>query len=454
MLAVRKRGYATADEIVSVVGSDIHAETWKKIARPDQLPPAGDWFTWLVMPGRGWGKTRTGAELTDSVARKSPRGAQLLVAGRTPADVRTFALFGSGGLLTHHPDIEYIPSNRLLIWPNGVEGIIRSGANPEEFRGFSGEFAWLDEFGAWDYPAECWNNLIFGMRERNPRICITTTPRPLKILKSIRAEEGTITVKGSSYDNRANLSEKWVKNVLDKLKDSRLGLQEVYGEILEDVEGALWNLKMIDDARVKMSDVPPLIRVAVGVDPQGTKKVDDDDAIGGVNVGGDDDTRYRGPMTGIVVAGIAGNGHIYIMEDVSMNGTPAEWGNRVIATYQTVPCDVIVAERNYGGDMVEHTLRTILKKANIRIVSASRGKTVRAEPISSLYEQGLVHHVSSPHGSGLAPLEDEMTSYTPDTAESPNRMDAMVWAVSELIGDPQVKKKGGTWGRRETGLVR
>src|SRR3990167_5229323 len=170
---------------------------WRSIARPKQLPPDA-FFVWLVLAGRGFGKTRTGAEWIDAQARASNAGDQVLVAGRTPADVRDYSLPGLGGLLTHHRDIDYEPSKRLLTWPNGVTGLIRSGANPEEFRGFGGEKAWLDEFAAWDYPQACWDNLIFGVRQRDPQICVTSTPRPLPVIKAIMAAAGTVTVRGSS----------------------------------------------------------------------------------------------------------------------------------------------------------------------------------------------------------------------------------------------------------------
>lgn len=392
-------------------------------ARPKQRPPEGAWFAWLRLAGRGEGKTRSGIEWLDQRARRKLPGEQVLLAGRTPSDVHDYELTGPGGLLTHHSDIKLVA--RRLYWPNGVIGLIRSGANPEEFRGFSGDTALLGEFAAWDYPRECWENLIFGMREKSPRIGIMTTPREKKILKEIIAMPSVITVRGSSKDNRGNLSEEWYRNVIDPLDGTRLGRREIEAEMLEDVEGALWNLSQIDDLRCKFGEpLPEMKRIVVGVDPQGSKK--------------------EGSETGIVVAGLGINGHVYVLEDGSLNGTPAEWGTRAVALYEKHMADRIVGERNFGGEMVEHVVRTVRKDVSFELVNASRGKQRRAEPIAAIYEQFRAHHVTT-----FAALEDEMCSWTPDSDKSPNRMDALVWAVTELVPAEQQKPKprGGVWGR-------
>lgn len=400
---------------------------WRDQARNKQLPPRGEWFTWLVMAGRGFGKTRTGSEWVNERAISHDRGEEILIAGRTPSDVRDYSLHGEGGLLTHHPEIKYEPSKRMLTWPNGVVGLIRSGANPDEFRGFSGETAWLDEFAAWDYPKDCWNNLKFGLRERDPRVCITTTPRPIQTLKEIIKAKGTVLVTGSSYENRGNLSEKWVENVLEPLMGTRLGRQEIEAELLEDVEGALWKLAQIEALRVKIGEVPRLIRIVVGVDPQAVKRA--------------------GSMTGIVVVGLGVDKHLYVLEDCSINGSPAEWGARAVAAYQKWSADRVVGEVNNGGDMVESTVRAVDENVSYKKVHASRGKTIRAEPVAARTERGEVHHVGA-----WAALEDEMCSWTQDpelnkSLPSPNRMDAMVWAATELTGETDPAKSFGAWGR-------
>lgn len=394
---------------------------WLAGARPNQLPPPGEWFVWMMLWGRGTGKTRTAGEWLDDEVRSGRTGHQVLIAGRTPSDVRDYALHGPGGLLTNHPDIRHKASERLLVWPNGVEGLIRSGANPEEFRGASSDRAWLDEFAAWDYPEESWNNLMFGMREgKSPRIVIATTPRPIPIVKAIMAMPTTVFSRATSYENRANLADIYVRAVLDPLMGTRLGRQEIEAELLDEVEGALWSLKVIDAGRVKRDAVPDLKRIAVGVDPQGTKK--------------------QGSMTGIVAVGEGADGHFYVLEDASVNGTPHEWGHAAVACYERHAADRIVAEKNFGGDMVEQTIRTVRENVSYEAVVASRGKRQRAEPGAALYEQGKVHHAGV-----FAALEDEMCGFTPDTKESPNRMDALVWALTALaFGEPEVF--GGTWG--------
>lgn len=397
------------------------AAKWRAEARPEQLTPPGDWFVWLVKAGRGWGKSRSGAEWIDSEVREGRSGPQVLLAGRTPSDVRDYLLHGAGGLLTHHPDIQYLESKRILRWPNGVEGLVRSGANPEELRGFSGRRALCDELAAWDYPDECWSNLTYGMREGEPRIMVTTTPRPIRLLKQLIKAPSTYVTTGSSYDNRANLSERWVKEVLDPVAGTRTGRQETEGELLEDVEGALWNLDRIDLHRVHPDEVPDLVRCVVGVDPQGVKK--------------------EGAETGIVAAGIDARGHYYILEDGSLCGAPNEWGLRAVAVYARHKADKIVAEMNYGGEMVEATIRAVAKNILVEMVSATRGKRQRAEPVSALYDQGLVHHVGS-----FAKMEDEMTCFTPFTTASPNRMDALVWALSDLSAVQPKKLTKMTWG--------
>lgn len=411
--------------------------TWE-IDEPTGDPRAsGAWTVFLYLAGRGTGKTRSASEWLDEQARLSPKGSQVLVAGRTPADVDSFMLNGPGGLLTNHPDIIYIPSKRKLIWPNGVVGIIRSGANPEEFRGFSGEIAWLDEFCAWAYAEAAWHNLILSLRERNPRVFISTTPRPLKILKTIMGQSKTITVLASTLENKANLSEIFIETVVEPMMDTRLGRQELSAEILDKVEGALWEYDDIHNHRFDPAKIhPDLVRVVVAVDPQGTKK--------------------DGAMTGIVVAGITADDHIYVLHDGSLNAKPSEWANRAISLYRTHMADKIVAEKNFGGDMVLDTIRQIDKAANAALVNASRGKIQRAEPVHALYEKGMVHHY------GFFPqLEDEMISFVPGgkkmkerteegevTMESPNRLDALVWAITALTEKTEEAPTKATWGRR------
>ncbi len=416
---------------------DFKKITWEIDAPTGDPRASGAWTVFLYLAGRGTGKTRSASEWLDEQARLSPRGSQVLVAGRTPADVDSFMLNGPGGLLTNHPDIIYIPSKRKLIWPNGVVGIIRSGANPEEFRGFSGEIAWLDEFCAWAYADASWNNLVLSLRERNPRVFISTTPRPMKILKTIMSLPKTISVVASTLENKANLSEIFIETVVNPMMTTRIGRQELSAEILDKVEGALWEFDDIEQYRYPDDKpLPDMVRVVVGVDPQGVKK--------------------DGAMTGIVVAGIDAMDHVYVIEDGSLNGKPTEWANRAISLYRTHLADKIIAEKNFGGDMVLDTISKVDKQANAAVVNASRGKIQRAEPISALYQKGMVHHYGR-HSQ----LEDEMVSFVPGgkkikertdegevTMESPNRLDALVWAITALTEKTEPVPTKATWGRR------
>lgn len=404
----------------------ISSTRWQLQARPKQLPPPGDdWFVWLLRCGRGTGKTRSITEWLDSRARQKAPGSQVLLAGRTPADVRDFELHGPGGLITNHPDVEYFPSKRLLRWPNGVDGVIRSGANPEEFRGFSGDTAVLGEFAAWDYPEQAWYNLMFGMREGNPQIAIGTTPKPIEILRKIAAMPGTVLVVESSYANIENLSPKYVSAVLDPLMGTTLGRREIEGLDTDDAEGALWKRPLIADNRVSPGllsgpNAPELSLVAVGVDPQGKKGLQDD---------------QHDRETGIVCAALCldngpWHGHYFVLEDSSINGSPNEWGSAVVACYKRNQADLVVAEINFGGEMVESTISVIDPNVPVKVVTASRGKVRRASPIVALYEKGKVHHVGM-HTT----LEDEQCNWVHKEGKnwSPNRMDALVWAITDLI---------------------
>jgi len=336
---------------------------------------------------------------------------------------------GPGGLLKNTPRSErpeYEPSKRRLTWPNGSWATIYSDGEPEQLRGFSGDTAWLDEFAKYRYPQAVWDNLQFGMREASvdmPRVLITTTPRPLALLRQIEAEPGSVVVTGSSYENRANLAPIWFERTIAKYEGTRFGRQEIYAEILGDVPGALWTRRNLDEYRVK--EAPPLERVVVAVDPAATSTEDANE-------------------TGIVVAGIApdqeGHKHGFTLDDWTVKGSPDVWGRKAVAAYHFYEADRIVAESNQGGEMVSHVIRSVDRNVPVTLVHASRGKYIRAEPVSAIYEQGRVHHVGT-----LAELEDQMVEFTPESAAdrskgvSPDRVDALVWAYTELF--PRMTQK-------------
>lgn len=339
-------------------------------------------------------------------------GRWIALVARTPADARDYMIEGPGGILRNtHPRERplYEPSKRRLTWPNGSWATIYSDEEPDQLRGYSGDTAWLDEFAKWKHPQECWDNLQFGMREASgdrPRRLITTTPRPIKVLKAIEAMPGTVVVTGSSYENRANLDPAWFAETLAAYEGTRLGRQEIYAEIIDDVPGALWQRQMIEDSRV--TEHPQLVRVVVGVDPEA-------------------ESGEGSAETGIIVAGLGKDGHGYVLEDASLRGTPDQWGRAVVTAYHKLQADRIIGEVNNGGEMVGYVIRTIDRRVPFRAVRASRGKVARAEPVAALYEQGKVHHVGV-----FAELEDQLCSWVPGD-KSPDRLDALVWSLTELM---------------------
>lgn len=378
-------------------------------ARENQLPPAGSWFAWLLLAGRGFGKSRTGAEyIRDRVEHHGARRVALV--GPTSADVRDVMVEGESGLLAVCPPWSrpvYEPSKRRLTWPNGAIATCYSADEPNRLRGPQHDAAWADELAAWRYADDAWDNLLLGLRLGNdPRVVVTTTPRPTKIIKGLMVDTGTVITRGSTYDNAANLAAPFLDKVRKKFEGTRLGRQELHAEILDDNPNALWQRAVIDTLRVLQH--PDLERVVVAVDPAITANEDSDE-------------------TGIVVEGRGVDGGGYVLEDASMKGSPDAWGRAAVTAYHKHKADLIVAEANQGGDMVRHVIATVDPKVKVKLVHASRGKVIRAEPVAALYEQGRYHHVGT-----FAQLEDQMCEWQPG-APSPDRMDAHVWGATELF---------------------
>jgi phage terminase large subunit-like protein len=389
------------------------AYDWKFWARPNQLPPPGDWRVWLLLAGRGFGKSRTGAEwVKDQV--DAGKCARVALVAPTAADARDVMVEGESGLLSvcppwNHPT--YNSSLRRVTWPNGAIATLYSADEPERLRGPQHDGAWVDELGSWRYP-EAWDMLMFGLRLGNdPRVVVTTTPRPIPIIKQLVADKHCTVTRGSTYDNLLNLAPDFVRQIVARYEGTRLGRQELMAEILEDVPGALWTLPGIEALRVPQA--PELVRVVVAIDPAATNTEDSDE-------------------TGIVVAGRGRDGQGYVLADLSLKASPDGWGRRAATAYQEFAADRVVYEANQGGDMVKFTLRTVDPRLPLRDVHASRGKRTRAEPIAALYEQGRIHHVGI-HRK----LEDQMCSWNPDDArmDSPDRVDALVWALTDLMLD-------------------
>lgn len=399
--------------------------TWPLWARPNQLVPhTTHWITFLALSGRGFGKTRLGAEETRWRVEEAGVMRVHLVA-RTQADVRDTMVEGESGLIAVSPPWfkpKYESSKRRVVWPNGAYALMFSAEQYDQLRGPQCEFLWADEVASWQYPDETWANAMFGLRlGKNPQAVATSTPRPIKLIRELLNSPDTVVVRGSSYENRDNLAPAFFKQIIRKYEGTRLGRQEIYGEVLDDNPNALWTRERIDLLRVV--HIPDLIRIVVAVDPPAL-----------------DDSMYdydedRAAECGIVVVGKGLNDHIYILADLSLAGSPRTWATQAVAAFYQFQADRIIAEINNGGAMVEHTIRSVDggKTVPYKIVTATRGKMIRAEPVSALYEQGKVHHVGT-----FADMEDQMCTWEPGM-KSPDRMDALVWGVSELAFNDKSK---------------
>lgn len=369
--------------------------------------------------------TRTGAEwVRDEI--EAERCGRLALVAETAADARDVMVEGPSGILAISPPWmrpQYEPSKRRLTWPNGAVATLFNAVEPDQLRGPQFDGAWADEVAKWRYAQETWDQLQFGLRLTPrgggiPRQVVTTTPRPIPLVRALTADSRTILTKGRTLDNASNLSADFLQTVTARYAGTRLGRQELEAEILDDVPGALWTRSMIDKARVT-GEMPDMARVVVAIDPSGTRGAGD-----------------AGDSVGIVVAGKGVDGRGYVLADMTCKLSPAAWGARAVKAYHTFQADRIVAERNFGGAMVEAVIRAADPNVAYADVTASRGKVVRAEPVAALYEQGRIGHVS-----GLTELEDQLCQMSGDGylgEGSPDRLDALVWAITDLmLGDSE-----------------
>jgi predicted phage terminase large subunit-like protein len=400
------------------------AYDWSAKARPEQLPPEGPWTKCLMKSGRGAGKTRSGAEWLRDQVRQGRRRAALVAA--TSADARDVMVEGESGVLAVCPPSErptYEPSKRRLTWPNGAVGTLFSAEEPDRLRGPQHDVAWADEVATWqdaprgDALGTTWNNLMLGLRlGPHPRVLATTTPRMNRLIAQLVNDPRCVTIGGSTYDNLANLAPGFRDQILASYQGTRIGRQELDGELLTDVPGALWTLSQLDGLRAAAPD--DLARVVVAVDPSG-----------GHDNGNDEQ--------GIVVCGIGKDGTGYVLADRSCRLSPDGWGRRAVAAYVEFAADRLLWEANYGGEMVEAVVNTAARAMGITVatrrVIASRGKRLRAEPVAALFEQGRVRL-----GGDLADLEEQLVSFTPEAGYSPDRLDAMVMALTDLMLRPAV----------------
>ena len=388
--------------------------SWPLWARQDQLAPPGDYRVWLLLGGRGSGKTRSAAEWVRAEV-ESGRRMRLALISPTADTLRRDVIEGASGLIAISPPWnrpQHEPSTRRLVWPNGAIAHCFSAEEPDRLRGPNLDGGWFDEIAACPLAEAVMDNLQMALRLPGPkgdapRLVVSTTPRPLPLLRRLHVDPATVTTKSRTTDNAPNLDAATLAYLKSRYAGTSLGRQELDAEILDASEGALWTRAMLDQTRVAAA--PDLRRVVIAVDP-----------AGGSSRGSDE--------TGICVAGRALDGSAYVLADLSGRFSPDRWARRVAEAFVTYKADAIVAERNYGGDMVESTIRSVMRHARVKMVTATRGKAVRAEPIVALYEQKKVHHV------GLLPgLEDQLCTWEPlRSTNSPDRLDAVVWALTEL----------------------
>jgi phage terminase large subunit-like protein len=385
-------------------------------------PAAKPWTTWLMLGGRGAGKTRLGAEWVRALAHGAApyaesRAERIALVGETAHDAREVMIEGPSGILRSSPRGErpvWLPTRRRLEWPNGAVAQAFSADDPEQLRGPQFDAAWCDELAKWRQPDAAFDMLQFGLRlGPRPRQLITTTPRPIALIKRLLADPRTAVTRAATQANAAYLSPKFLDEVLARYAGTRLGRQEIDGEIIEDRADALWSRALIEQARVAVA--PTLMRIVVAIDPPAS-------------------ARAGSNACGIVAAGVAENGIVYVLEDASVQGlSPAGWAAKAVAVYRRLQADTLLAEVNQGGDMVRAVLAQVDPSAPLKCLHASRGKWLRAEPVAAMYQQARVRHVDPP----LVALEDEMCDFGLDglsSGGSPDRLDALVWAVTELMG--------------------
>lgn len=403
------------------------------------MAPEGQWRKWTILAGRGFGKSRAGSGWVIEEARRDPEARIHLVA-RTAGDIHKVMLYGRSGIMSVSPPWfrpKHNPSKNLLVWPNGAQALTFSAEKPASLRGPECTKAWADELAAWRYP-ETWHMLLAGLRiGDNPQVMATTTPLPTALIKSLvkEAKDGhpTRITRGSTYDNRDNLAAGFLEDIVSQYKGTRYERQEIFGEILDDAQGALFSRARIDELREQQTpdelrskfhkgfiESRGLYRIVVAVDPAFSVANEADE-------------------TGIVVVGADKQGHAYVLEDLSGRYSLNEWARIVVQAYKDYDADRVIAEMNLNGAMVESTLRTIDKALSFRGVRAYKGKDLRAEPVASLYEQGKVHHVGA-----LPTLEDQMCGWVPGVSKkSPDRLDALVYGVTDLLVDRSFGPQGG-----------
>ncbi len=381
---------------------------WHFWARDNQLAPKWSWRKWLILAGRGYGKTRSGAEWIGKCVDQG-RAHRIALVSKTPASARDEMIEGESGFLNISPPWrypKYEPSKRRLTWPNGAVALIASSWEPDILRGPQFDTAWCDEVGAWKYVRETYDNLMLGLRlGDDPRCVITTTPKPIQLLRELLDDPTTAVTRGSTYENRANLAGAFFDEVVARYEGTRTGRQEIYAELLDEAEDALWKRDWFDTHRC--IEAPELNRVVVAIDPAVTNTEESNE-------------------TGIICCGTSKERHGYVLGDLSGRYSPKGWAEAAITLFKRHSADRLVAEVNNGGDMVESTLRNVWPGVPYEAVHATRGKVIRAEPVATVYEQRRIHHVGR-----FDELEDQLVQWEPGMP-SPDRLDALVWGFTAL----------------------
>ena len=408
---------------LETIMSDLHRReamelqyAWSLHARDSQLPPPGDWDTWMILAGRGFGKTRTGAEWVRAQVENKQAHRIALVA-RTLDEAQSVMIEGESGIVNISPPWNkptYEPSKRKLTWPNGAHALTYSSHEPDQLRGPQFDAAWCDELASWEYPDQAWDNLSFALRlGRQPRAVVTTTPRHIELVRSLPNSPGVQVTRGTTFDNKDNLPPSFFNQILERYDGTRIGRQEIYAETIDEDEDAIWKREWIEKAR--LSSHPPVARIVVAIDPAMS-------------------TKPNSSETGIVVVGAdMRRKHAYVLADESGKLTPNSWALRAAHLFDKFNATRIIAEDNAGGNMVKSTLKNAVERTlPYKGIKARRGKYIRAEPVAALYEQGRVHHIGR-----FPQLEDQMCTWTPDLgpSNSPDRADALVHAITELIID-------------------
>lgn len=402
-----------SDAEIVAIGHD-----WNLTARPKQRLPEGDWFICLVCAGRGFGKNHAGANWITERAKKNLPG-DIVICAPTAADLRTKVLEASeSGLLSlSEPDFRprWEPSKTQIIWPNGARAVTLTLDKPDRGRGFNSSSVWLDELAAARYGEDAFDQLVLGCRAGpDPRILVTTTPKPVNVIKKLIERDDVPVVRGITYENKRNLSHRFIAELEGIYAGTRKGRQEIYAELLSAIEGSFISHELIDNHRV--TEPPDMRRIIVAIDPAVTSKDGSDE-------------------TGITVEGLGIDGEGYVLEDASCRATPDQWARRAIELFEEFQANMIIGEANNGGDLIEHTLRTINRRVPYKSVRATRGKHKRFEPVAGLIEQGRIHMVGS-----FPELEDQICGFTPagyEGSNSPDRADSFVWGINELMIEPR-----------------